>query len=839
MKESQSKDLDKVKELEVQIDEIQAKRDELKKISKEQNQNLSKLEKREIEYKETEKFNVQKHKKQLKTIDEEKQKQNQDRTWIGNFSHDVSKQKQESDELKSKLEFEAEKLTEIQTSLGPKTLIYQQQIEEKQKELAPWLAKINTETGTVRVLESEHSLLSEKLEKSKSDLKIAVETESETKELLLTSQTNFKTLTQTLKESKLSKTDLEKQKTKSEKELEKIRQEYLELKSKSHDQKMLAQQQKSSSQVYQKLLIQKQQNSIKGIHARLGDLGTIDKKYDIAITTSCGQLDSIVCERVETAQECIKYLKDHKLGRATFLCLDKISKKDTRKVDTPEGVPRIFDLIDCEDKFKDVFYQALGDTLVAKNLEQANRVAYGKTRYKVVTLDGQVIDKSGTISGGGNRVLKGGMSSQKQDTEELLDGALDESKEKFESKEIEVLKLQEKYEQCCLEYDDLKNQAERLAMEIKSINDSLEDCVNSVRLAKENSVIPDEEKKRMKELEKLLGTHREKLETLQNSSKTIEDELFKLHETIMEIGGVKLRLQNAKVDSINEQILGLQKSIMQLTAEKQTREKHFKKSLDSISKKESEADQLELDIEAKKKEYQEMMSGVEELKVRVKKASDDYELLDDDLKEAKETLSEKMKEGNKIRQAQVEFTAELKKLALIQQQNEQAIKKYKQELSSLSIQITGFEQEETLIPEFGEMELNEMDLQKLTKEYESLSKNHKGQPPNLAVLNEYKQKIQRMSQHSALVEQSTLARNSKKDTYETLRKTRLEEFMKGFREISLKLKEMYKMITMGGNAELELVDSLDPFSEGVLFSVMPPKKSWKNISNLSGGEKVF
>lgn len=47
------------------------------------------------------------------------------------------------------------------------------------------------------------------------------------------------------------------------------------------------------------------------------------------------------------------------------------------------------------------------------------------------------------------------------------------------------------------------------------------------------------------------------------------------------------------------------------------------------------------------------------------------------------------------------------------------------------------------------------------------------------------------------------------------------------------------MITMGGNAELELVDSLNPFSEGILFSVMPPKKSWRNISNLSGGEKTL
>lgn len=46
------------------------------------------------------------------------------------------------------------------------------------------------------------------------------------------------------------------------------------------------------------------------------------------------------------------------------------------------------------------------------------------------------------------------------------------------------------------------------------------------------------------------------------------------------------------------------------------------------------------------------------------------------------------------------------------------------------------------------------------------------------------------------------------------------------------------MITLGGDAELELVDSLDPFAEGVVFSVRPPKKSWKSISNLSGGEKV-
>ncbi|CAN0319831.1 unnamed protein product, partial [Scytosiphon promiscuus] len=75
--------------------------------------------------------------------------------------------------------------------------------------------------------------------------------------------------------------------------------------------------------------------------------------------------------------------------------------------------------------------------------------------------------------------------------------------------------------------------------------------------------------------------------------------------------------------------------------------------------------------------------------------------------------------------------------------------------------------------------------------------------------------------------------------HEQLRRQRLEEFMDGFGQITLRLKEMYQMITLGGDAELELVDSLDPFSEGIVFSVRPPKKSWKNIANLSGGEKTL
>lgn len=124
----------------------------------------------------------------------------------------------------------------------------------------------------------------------------------------------------------------------------------------------------------------------------------------------------------------------------------------------------------------------------------------------------------------------------------------------------------------------------------------------------------------------------------------------------------------------------------------------------------------------------------------------------------------------------------------------------------------------------------------------------------MSVLKEYKRREAEYRKRVDDLDKITATRDAQKEKYDRLRKKRLDEFMAGFSMISLKLKEMYqarilvlthksislwkKMITLGGNAELELVDSMDPFSEGIIFSVMPPKKSWKNISNLSGGEKV-
>lgn len=142
------------------------------------------------------------------------------------------------------------------------------------------------------------------------------------------------------------------------------------------------------------------------------------------------------------------------------------------------------------------------------------------------------------------------------------------------------------------------------------------------------------------------------------------------------------------------------------------------------------------------------------------------------------------------------------------------------------------------LTEYSRDELAEMTKDDLKASIAQLEEST-SQAVELAVLAEYRRRVSEHASRSADLNEALAARDTAKKRLDDLRRLRLEGFMEGFSTISLRLKEMYQMITMGGNAELELVDSLDPFSEGILFSVMPPKKSWKNISNLSGGEKTL
>jgi structural maintenance of chromosome 4 len=223
----------------------------------------------------------------------------------------------------------------------------------------------------------------------------------------------------------------------------------------------------------------------------MGDLATINDRYDVAVSTACGgSLDSIVVDTVACGQQCIEFLKRDNIGRATFQCLDKIQKSNISKIKTPENAPRLFDLIHTDEKYRFAFYQAVGDTLVANDLEQANRIAYGTTRYRVVTLDGQLIDKSGTMSGGGNKLMKGGMSSKRSNEEispaqlQSLEIELQTSKENLDIALNEGAALKATIIEIKKELEEYKRLVMKINLDLESLSNEIVDAEKNLEIAK-------------------------------------------------------------------------------------------------------------------------------------------------------------------------------------------------------------------------------------------------------------------------------------------------------------------------------------------------------------------
>ena len=179
-------------------------------------------------------------------------------------------------------------------------------------------------------------------------------------------------------------------------------------------------------------------------------------------------MNNLVVDTVEQGQACIEYLRKQNVGRASFLVLEKLSRNGLDKIDTPENVPRLFDLIKPkEPRFAPAFFKGVGNTLVAEDLDQANRIAFGgQRRWRVVTLAGQLIDSSGTMSGGGTNVMRGLMSSKL-----AADAVSPEVLRKYEQESEDVSK---KLEAAVAQLREFEASMDGLARKVPEIDMSLQ-----------------------------------------------------------------------------------------------------------------------------------------------------------------------------------------------------------------------------------------------------------------------------------------------------------------------------------------------------------------------------
>lgn len=838
----------KIKELEKQHEKILKEHESLEKDLSNAQKEFTKHDQENIKLQEKQKHLVQKQKKNNTIIQTNSHLYSESIRSIENCIDEIASYEKEISSLKSKLELETEELEKIRHDLKDKTRDISDQLETKQKKLEPWIEEINNRQSKIHVINSEIKILLDKENKSAQEI-------SSIKERIKTIEEEEKMTRNTMQQCQIEKENKEKELLLAKEEYENMKEEERKFKEKlsrchqkEDEAKTFFSKFQNHNSVLTGLTRLKELGSIQGFYGRLGSLGTILDKYDVAISTACPSLNHMVVETVEAGQECIEYLRTNNLGRAVFIILSRLPSQSMARIETPENVPRLFDLITPkEKKFAPAFFNALQHTLVAENLEQANRIAYGKKRWRVVTLDGQLIDKSGTMTGGGNKVLRGGMSSK---LESNVSGSsiakyeqerkvVEEAYQAFNSK---YMFLQNKIDRITREVPELDVKISILSLELTTCYNNISDCKKTLKdlsSLHQTSLVDIERKKKLEN--EVINLEEENTITRKNMS-GIEQEIKQLQDRIMEIGGIRLRTQKAKVDNLQDQLNIINDRIANADVLKIKKEKDKLKFEKSINDSKNELQSIETQVSHVKTNIDKKTKLIDSIRLKIEKIQKEIDDKTEELSEIKSRQDKEMEMNNAARAKEIEAKNKLEEYNKTLIDNEKKLKNWKDKLKNLKLQniedsLDGDELLELHV--YSKDELENLDLEKLKAEIHILEEKTQNVKVELGIIEEYRRREQEYKVRSEDLENTINERNSVRSELNELRQTRLNEFMIGFNSISLKLKEMYQMITMGGNAELELVDSLDPFSEGILFSVMPPKKSWKNISNLSGGEKTL
>nr|ATL75372.1 structural maintenance of chromosomes 4A [Diachasma muliebre] len=747
----------------------------------------------------------------------------------------------------SKKEKEEEELRVVMGSLKEKTEPLMKRRADLEKRLIDYRRNVNEAKARFDLAESELQIYTsvekterEKLEKLRETLQRAAETLRDRKEQLEVFKKKIPKTERSLQDARAELAETRAQELEAQGKLKGMRLQF-------EEQRSAMNASKSRSAVLDFLMQEKREGRLPGVVGRLGDLGAVDAKYDIAVSTACGALDHIVVDTVDTAQRCIESLRRGNVGRANFIPLEKqqhLVEVYQQRLETPENVVRLFDVVKVEDeRILPAFYFALRNTLLAGDLEQGSRIAYGAQRWRVVTIQGQLIETSGTMSGGG-RPAKGRIGQRVVRNEpstadvESLQGELDRIFEECNRLRMKQPPLEEQIRALTPALEEMTLNRDKFEIEVQTIQEQAPSLKQQLKAQEKRVVEAKSSPERVRELAEAVERARGGLEESQRDSQSTEQAVKSINEEIEELAGGRVKEQQKKISDLAKAIDKARKEICRLQVGIKSSERDAQKTSQRI-------EQLEADIEVcqnRLREIQGEIQGceeeakgvIEEMKVH-EKALEERDAAGASLKEKIHKLQER---ENNMKATKIDLDEKFKASSSAIAELSQRVSKYERGIRGLKLTDIPDEPREEL-PDFTDQEIASFDTRTVANNLAAAQERLPQEIPNMQTIKDYLEKDRVFMQRSAQVQEATDARNKMRSAYDEARRRRAEEFHAGFNVITTKLKEMYQMITLGGAAELELVDSLDPFTEGITFSVRPPKKSWKNISNLSGGEKTL
>lgn len=583
------------------------------------------------------------------------------------------------------------------------------------------------------------------------------------------------------------------------------------------------------------VLKQSQSKALPGIHGTLSQLITVENENSTAIEIALGAaMQNVVVSTESDAKRAINYLKQNNVGRATFLPISAIKPRymEEKNLDDNFGfVDVASNLVDCDEQYRDIVENLLGRVMVVEDIDCAIAISKRyKNRYKIVTLDGQVMNPGGSMFGGSKGKGSGVLSRAN-----LI--------------------------------EELKSEAQKIGDELKDVQAELKKAVEDA-----NSAVAD-----LQGADADLRNAKEEYIRAEGDAKLISDKLqsfINQRDTMcreQENSEGRILLFNQAVENAKQEAVEIEKQMADTEAELNnvsTGAKELSSKRDEIREK---TEQINLELVTLTKDSEAARLSVEELKLRKSTQSDRVKNITDeingikaknenlmlsinDVKAQADELRQKASESNDAVTQKIEDRNELEKRSNELRAKEKATLTDKEKLSGDIVRLEErkanmkkeydelgdmlFEQYELTKPEAQALGIVIDDMAEAKKRLHEIKVAIRGLGSiNVGAIEEYKEVSER---YNFLKEQTDDIEQSKKELakiIDDLTSSMSEKFMTQFNKINTEFKTCFADFFGGGNGEIILEEPDNCLESAIEIKIQPPGKSVQNINLFSGGEK--
>ncbi|UGB32643.1 chromosome segregation protein SMC [Metabacillus sp. B2-18] len=587
--------------------------------------------------------------------------------------------------------------------------------------------------------------------------------------------------------------------------------------------------------------ILKAKDELGGIHGAVAELITTDKEYETAIEIALSSsMQHVVVQDESAARKAIQFLKQHSFGRATFLPLSVIKERSINHHDLalienhPAFVGLAKNLVKYQAQFQSIIGNLLGTVIVTSDLKGANDIAkLMNYRYRLVTLQGDVVNPGGSMTGGAVKQKNNSLLSRQRELEQIVE-KLSVMEQKTEELEKDVKSSKELIQQHEKTLEELRSKGENLRLEEQKIRGNIREIELNEKNVNDHLKLYDSEREAFEsEKTRMIGRKDE----LQVKLKEISTSLEKLDKEIEELS-VKKTTQQTSKDELQNQLIELKV----VHASKQQVYENQKEKVERIK----------LDLQESQQKHKDASEDYSLLSNEMSSSSSGEEKLDEaankklqDKNKTVELIASRREERLQLQEKLEHEERELKELKRQDKQLQDILKDEEVKLNRLDVELDNrlnHLREEYFLTFEGAKEKYTLEIEvdearkrvKLIK----LAIDELG-TVNLGAIDEYERVSERFT---FLTEQRDDLLEAKDTLYQVIDEMDIEmkrRFEQTFNAIRSHFESVFQALFGGGRAELKLTDPNDLLNTGVDIVAQPPGKKLQNLGLLSGGERAL